>query len=274
MIRIKRFFWNLFKINERSTLIANDILKNQNFIPIIETNKNDVFIAGFPKSGNTWMQNLITGILLDSVCERISPQLVSDIVPDEHAIKYYRRIFPSMVFKTHNLPNERYKKVIHLVRDGRDAMVSYYKMETNRDANFRYSIKEMIIEGKGVFPEKWHVHTRRWFDNPYKAKIIVIKYEDLLENPLHTLKVIVNFLKIEMNDDRLMEIYNANNINKLRKKVSTHGWDYDNLYKNKKPDTFFRKGTSGSYKKELDPSLEEYFVNESKKELQLFGYIK
>lgn len=266
------FLFKIFKINERLKKISDKIIKEQNFVPIIETKDEDVFIAGFPKSGNTWMQNLITGLILDCNSERITPQLVSEFVPDEHAKKYYKRIYPIMVFKTHNLPNKRYKKVIHLIRDGRDAMISYHKMEINRNKNYKYSLKEMIVEGKGVFPVKWHIHTRMWTENPFNSDIITIKYEDLLMEPLPSLQKICDFLKIEMNDKRMMEIYDANNIIKLRNKVSNYGWDYDYVYTNKKSDSFFRKGTSGNYKEELDSLLLEYFVQESKDELELYGY--
>ena len=42
--------------------IITQFLASDFYIPINKTNINDIFIVGFPKSGNTWMQSLIAGI--------------------------------------------------------------------------------------------------------------------------------------------------------------------------------------------------------------------
>lgn len=273
MRRLKQKLKQIVDFDNKVRLEVNRILKRHDYLSIIDTKEQDVFIAGFPKSGNTWMQNLVTGILLDSTSFRITPKMVSEIVPDVHAKKYYKRLRSAMVFKTHDMPNERMKRVIHLVRDGRDAMLSYHKMEVNRDQNYKFSLEDMIKEGKGVYPAKWNAHTRAWLNNPYNAELITITYEDLLNEPSSAMVKIAKFLNIEMSENRLIDIYEANHISILRKKVVEYGWDYDYVYKHKTSESFFRKGTSGSYESEMDTDLTNFFVNESKAELKHFGYI-
>ena len=273
MRRLKQKIKQLLDFDNKVNAEVKRLMKRHEYLSINDTRDQDVFIAGFPKSGNTWMQNLITGILLDSTSFRITPKIVSEIVPDVHAKKYYKRTRPDMIFKTHNLPDERMKRVIHLVRDGRDAMISYHKMEVNRDRNYKFSIEDMIKGGKGVYPAKWNVHTKAWIENPFNADLMVIKYEDLLNESLTEMIKIAKFLNIEMSEKRLAEIYEANHISILRKKVVEYGWDYDYVYKNKTSESFFRKGTSGSHESEIDANLTSYFVNESKAELNHFGYI-
>lgn len=270
---LKNIVKKAIKLDKRVNNKVTDIIKNNDLSPINKTEDHDIFVAGFPKSGNTWVQNLVTGILLDSISYRITPKLVSEIVPDVHAKQFYKRIFPVMVFKTHDLPNIKYKRVIHLVRDGRDAMLSYYKMEVNRDKSFKYSLADMIKEGKGVYPAKWYMHTNLWLENKYNAELITLKYEDLLNRPLKAMKKLSDFLKVEITEERLDAIYKANHINILRQKVSDYGWDYDYIYKNKTSQSFFRKGTTGSYRNEMNEDLVTFFENESKKELQHFNYI-
>jgi hypothetical protein len=51
---------------------------------------------------------------------------VQDLVPDVYYTKFYKRYFTPTFFKTHDLPKPQHRRVIYLVRDGRDAMVSYF----------------------------------------------------------------------------------------------------------------------------------------------------
>ncbi|MDB6057814.1 MAG: Sulfotransferase, partial [Verrucomicrobiales bacterium] len=96
------------------------------YTPIDEFQPEDVFIVGYPKSGNTWFQNLISGLIY-GVDSRLCPtRLVNDIVPDVHFNEYYHRYSTPMFFKSHSLPRPDYRRVVYLLRDGRDAMVSYF----------------------------------------------------------------------------------------------------------------------------------------------------
>lgn len=248
-------------------------MKVQGFSKMNDFRMDDIFIAGYPKSGNTWMQNLVTGIYLNSSSEYITPRLVGEIVPDVHVKKYFRRLIDPMVFKTHDFPRPEYKRVIHLVRDGRDVMVSYYNMGKNKNQNFEFTLKEMVIDGKGLEFSKWHLHITDWLQNPYNAEIMVLKYEDLILHPLREMKRISSFIGIELSDDRLIEIYNNNSLQRVRSRVKTYGMENDHTWKNKPITTFFRKGVIGSYKDEMPEELIEYFNEEAIETLRYFDYI-
>src|SRR5579871_1431411 len=97
-----------------------------NLIPISESRPEDVFIAGYPKSGNTWVQNLLVGVVYGAAPSRVPDTLVQDLVPDVHSRSWYRRYGRLMFFKTHHLPRPEYRRVVYLLRDGRDVMVSYW----------------------------------------------------------------------------------------------------------------------------------------------------
>lgn len=263
-----------FKIDKKAKIYAQQILKNQNFIPISETKDNDIFIAGYPKSGNTWVQNLIAGMLLHSTSKLLSYNLVNEIIPDVHAKKYYKRFFDTMIFKTHDLPKKEYKKVIHLVRDGRDVMVSYNKMELNKNKNYPYDLKDMVIKGKGLWPSKWHYHTQKWISNPFNAKIIIVRYEDLLVQPVIELQRLCAFIGISISEEKIISIIDNNTLNNMRFRAEKYGMDNDNKWKNKSVSAFFRKGEVGNYKDELGVDLISFFNKESKKELKYFNYLK
>ena len=96
------------------------------FTLISDLDPQDIFIAGYPKSGNSWFQELIAGVVYGVMPEFSLPALVHELVPDVHFKAFYQRFNTPMFFKTHSLPRPEYKRVVYLLRDGRDAMVSYF----------------------------------------------------------------------------------------------------------------------------------------------------
>ncbi|PHR14737.1 MAG: hypothetical protein COA40_00715 [Aequorivita sp.] len=271
--KIRQIIFKRFEIGELINKSISGSFKTQGFTSIDDIQENDILIAGYPKSGNTWLQNIIAGLLLDSTSELLTPKLINEIVPDVHAKNFYKRIFNSMIFKTHHLPKPEYKKVIHLVRDGRDVMVSYYNMGKNKNIDFKYSLKDMVVNGLGLSPSKWHIHSKAWINNPYKAEIMLLRYEDIHEFPLREMRRISKFIGLELSDTRLMSIYDNNRIDKVRSKVAKFGMDNDHTWKNKPITSFFRKGEVGNYEKEMSMELINYFNSEAKEELQYFKYL-
>ena len=151
------------------------------YMPATKFSEEDVFIVGYPKSGNTWFQDLAAGVVFGALPAFAPPVLVQDLVPDVHAVQHYKRYATPMFFKSHALPTPDYKRVVYLLRDGRDAMVSYYHQLVVLDKG-RVDFLEMVQSGKSLFPCKWHKHVEAWLDNPFEAQMIVIKYEELKKN--------------------------------------------------------------------------------------------
>ena len=96
-------------------LVDHQIALRTDLMPITQFSDMDIFIAGYPKSGNTWLQNLITGIYFGVDPDLAPDTLIQELVPDIHFKKYYRRLKTPMFFKTHYLPRPEYKRVIYLV---------------------------------------------------------------------------------------------------------------------------------------------------------------
>ena len=262
-------------INQLVELNANKeidiIAKNQFLTPIDQVSDEDIFIVGFPKSGNTWMQSLISGIVYGTHTEFMSDQLAQEIVPDVHARTHYKRLGNVNFFKSHHLPQPNYRKVIYLIRDGRDAMVSYYHYNQNR--GLEVTLEEMIMNGLHIMPSKWYEHVQLWQENPYDAEIITIKYEDLLSNPLRELKRLCHFINIDRANDLLQKVISLNHINNMRERVSQNNGMANKSFTGSKGVKFFRRGSTGDYRKEMSPKLEVYFRNESLKQLSDFDYL-
>jgi hypothetical protein len=255
----------------RKKIIRNEIKKQIKEIspilyPIDHTEPQDIFICGYPKSGNTWMQNLMAGIIYGISTEYLPDKLTQELVPDVHYRKYYARHLDFAVFKSHNLPMPNYKKVIHLIRDGRDAMISYYAM--NKALGINNSLEEMVLEGKGI-TQKWYEHTQAWIDNPFNADILIVKYEDLQANPLSVMQKVCAFIGIERSESLINRSINGNSFIQMQKKEQEFGWHNTGW---KKEEKFIRKGKIGSYKDEMPFHLIAYFEKEAHNQLKMFGY--
>jgi hypothetical protein len=236
--------------------------------PINKYDPQDVFIAGYPKSGNTWFQLITVGVLYGFNLELVPDSIIQELVPDMHFKSFYRRYSTPMFFKTHNPPLPEYKKVVYLLRDGRDAVVSYY--HHTRDL-YRRDIDFMeFVEQYNIFSLKWHEHVNLWLSNPYQAEMLVIKYEDLRQNGPQILEQYCDFLNITRSKEYLQAVIRETDFEKMRRREQKLGWDDPNWPKDR---PFIRRGMVGSYKDEFPKVALENFLAQSGETLERCGYL-
>jgi hypothetical protein len=246
--------------------IYNDVSHSDGVLPLNEFKKDDVFIVGFPRSGHTWMQNIVVALLYGIVPE-ITPETVTDfLVPNIYRRQYYQRYASTMYFKSHELPSQEYRRVIYVVRDGRDAMVSYYHYLRNTGANTLDFLK-MVKDGEGLFRGKWADHVNAWSKNPYQSEMLIVRYQDLKYHTSCELQRICAFMGIERDDDYLANIAEAVSFQHLKKSQEAF-WHTDQTDQH-----FFRHGQVGSYKDEMPPEVLEAFMEESGAILDKYGFL-
>jgi Sulfotransferase domain len=251
--------------NQRDKKIA----RKRGLPPITETKPADIFIAGYPKSGNTWMQNLVAGVAYNLDPEHLSDSQILNLVPDVHACRHYQRRQTPMYFKTHHLPRPEYRRVIYLLRDGRDVMVSYYhhlRALNGDDVDF----SEIVRTGRHLSPSKWHDHVNAWRSNPFGAEILTVRYEDLLENPVSELRRVCEFAGIERSPEVLENVCRQSSFSKMREKEEKTGWANP-----KWPDSrfFVRRGEAGSFKDEMPEDVLSVFMAQAGDTLRSCNYL-
>lgn len=247
------------------------VLDDNFFIPINDTKENDIFIVGYPKSGNTWMQSLVSSLQYGIDINNLSDKLAQEIVPDVHARSYYKRFSTVNFFKSHHLPKKEYKKVIYIIRDGRDVITSYYFFKNKLGS--KNTISDLIKDEALVFPCFWHKHVQEWMNNPFNSEILFVRYEDLKTDTFNQLKRIVFFANIEIDEDHIKHVSENSGIKKMRQRVvKTGGMGHKN-WQNEKGADFFRKGITGDYKNHMSDIEIETFENMSSEILKKFKYI-
>ena len=234
---------------------------------ISESDPSDIFIAGYPRSGNTWMQYLIAGVTLGLDPRLASDSLVQSLVPDVHATRFYRRFGTPTFFKTHHLPRQEYRRVIYLVRDGRDAVVSYFHFLAAL-GNAPDCLK-LVTTGEGLFPCRWHEHVEAWLANPHGAEMMLVRYEALREDTLNELQRICDFASIERERSVLERTTQNSTFAAMREREKTLGWA--GSWPKDKP--FVRRGIVGSFKDEMPENVLEAFMKTSTSALKRLGYL-
>jgi hypothetical protein len=234
--------------------------------PIEETLPSDIFISAYPRSGNTWFQNLVAGVVHGVDPEFAHDSLIQDLVPGVNYKRFYKRYGPMAYFKSHSLPQKNYRRVVYLLRDGRDAMVSYYHYLTALHGRVDFL---RLVKGEGLTPCHWHEHIQQWAANPFGAQMMVIKFEDLKSSLVGELKRFCTFAGLERPDAHLEYIASKASFCNARAKELSMGWD-NKLWPRDQP--FIRRGVVGSYHDEMPPDVLTAFMEKAGPTLARFGY--
>lgn len=233
---------------------------------IAESEPADVFIVGFPKSGHTWFQYLTAVLLYGVDPARCPDSLVNDLVPDIDDRPLYRRHAEPMLFKSHELPERRYRRVIYLLRDGRDAMVSYFH---HACALWGPQDFTAVVREPPRLPAKWHEHVEAWLANPYQAEMLMVRYEDLRRDTVGQLERICAFLGRTETRERLAAVTEATSFANLRAREQRLGWEASQWPKDK---SFVRRGVVGSFRDEMPAEALALFLAEAEPTLRKLNY--
>jgi hypothetical protein len=235
---------------------------------ISEVAEEDIFIVGYPKSGNTWFQDLVTAVIYGVHPAYAPPSLAQALVPDVHRQAYYQRFATPMFFKSHHLPRPEYKRVVYLIRDGRDVMVSFYHYEQATKAKGT-DLLEMVQAGPEIKQGKWHAHIEAWLANPFGAQMMTIKYEDLKGDTVTELERFCDFAGVKRERGFLEMMAEEAQFEKMQEREMQKGsgvahWPKDKLFR--------RRGVVGSYKDEMSAEALEQFMGEAGETLRRCGY--
>jgi len=267
-------------------------------------NKNLVWLASYPKSGNTWVRaaislavkgnldlnnlgiNSFANCILPNISKMVKLQKPGDVkdfwnISQENLSKRLKN-HNSMFLKTHNVcgkigdisfPLKQYTRaVIYIIRDPRDVAISY---SHHFGVSIETAIKNLMDVGNFIFNKErldkseiissWNNHVRSWLTSD--LNVLLIKYEDLLKEPEKNFEKIFNFLKIKP-ILKLSEIVKVVNFNSLSVNENELGF----LEKSKKSVSFFRKGTSQQWQS-YDPILFKELIQTFRETMKIYKYL-
>lgn len=144
---------------------------------------DDVYLVSYPRSGSTWVRCVLATLL---VGEPVSPATVERLLPDVHrADPGARPVVGAVVVKTHAPAFPLPARLVYLVRDGRDAMASYYHRQVALGRVGDGALPAFALD-LDIWPCPWADHVDGWLDaiaaRPADASLLV-RYEDLVAEP-------------------------------------------------------------------------------------------
>ena len=223
-----------------------------------------VWLSSFPRSGNTMFRNLLFhlygvrsySLYDESLKDGRDGKGVADASMFANGIPEFVATDAEWHFvKTHEGPIDE-APAICLVRDGRDAFVSYahfcraYLSEAAQKS-FEQVLRE-LIESKTPF-NSWTAFLTAWSNRSPFARTIWVRYEDLVQEPSLVVERCLNQLEFDL------------------PKVGEAIPDFADMQR--RWPKFYRKGRVGSWRDEMPEELQRLFLKHHGAMMERFGYL-
>lgn len=238
---------------------------------------SDVFLASYPRSGSGWLRTMIGHLLLGRPPEYAGwPELMPPV--GRHVSVKGRLSGGGRLIKSHErlaFPySRRCRPFVYLIRDGRDVAVSYYHWLQRRirtDETFS-AFLEAFLSGRLDGYGPWHAHVASWLGVTTDGGgdgVLVVRYEDLLDDPHSHLARVAGFLGIEADAERLDAAVSEQRFESMNARISST--DPSGLESWRRV-PYVRRGAAGSWTETFSDSDARRFDLAAGDALRRFGY--
>ena len=269
-----------------------------------------VWLASYPKSGNTWLRVFLHNYLTDA---RESHDLnrLADLTLAESAAPLYQKFLDkpvsqatdeeisrlrpkvqaritgtvpeNVLVKTHNalvmhlgrplISMAHTQGAIYVLRNPLDVAVSYadhYGLSTT-EAIRALASEDTTTEttARTVYEvhSSWSRHVSSWTGRPH-ATLHVLRYEDMLAQPLAAFAGVIRFLRLPEDRARLRRAVELSSFERLRRLEADQGF----VERPPSQKRFFRSGKAGGWRNLLTPAEADSIQAFHGPQMRRFGY--
>lgn len=242
---------------------------------------DDVFLVSYPRSGNTWTRFLIGNFVYQD--EPVTFTNVESRIPEIYLSpdRVLRRLPRPRMLKSHECFDPRYKRIIYIVRDPRDVVISYYHYAVKINwIEPEYPIARFVprlIDGefdvRGGWAASWSDHVMSWVClRSASDGFLFLRYEDMIQDAERELGKVARFLKFPPTPERIaraVQLSSADHMRKLEKKEAQQ-WQLTQNTRQDKP--FIRAAKSGNWENVLSPASVEAIESAWGEAMRSVGY--
>jgi hypothetical protein len=283
---------------------------------VTTSRQNIIWIASYPKSGNTWIRVFIHNLMHELAGSDAPPQDINRLHEQtwwEFGAKQFEAVLRKpftevshqelaearpaaqawmsrscpgpFLAKTHLCVGQEFGvptinldatlAAVYAVRNPLDVAVSFAH-HSNEPVdttiakmalpNFTSPNRaQHIYETMG----SWSQHVASW-TGIYSRPIHIMRYEDMLANPVRTFGMLAKFLRLNPTETQLNSAVRKSSFSELKRQESESG------FKEKPPaaERFFREGTSRQWVNALSPAQIQEIVYTHAPMMQRFGYLQ
>lgn len=230
-------------------------------------------VSGYPKSGNTWLARMIAdaiGCDLEAYLTDVHRRL-----PVESNVILNERVRDTIVVKSHHTASllkfggVNLGDTISIVRDPRDVAVSgsgfLFGSENVPDEERVNQMIDQMTEttrpGVRWQDLRWDEFIKRAIDR----NILIVRYEDLLADPLASVREILTKFGYERTEDQIERVATFHSFKASKARYEGNATSEQRQY--------FRQGKAGAFGEHLTQSQQLRIETEFQDMMKYFGYL-
>lgn len=254
------------------------------------SNPNLTMLVSYPKSGATWLQFMLGQILIRAYDLDTEPLTVrlSELTAKYPALPRIQwthdggeiiyedgtRPDPHRIFMDSTRLRYRRNRVILLVRDPRDIVVSLFHQVTRRSSlpMVYGSLSAFLRDPLYGFARIIRFYRVWYWNRRVPRRLLLVPYERMLENGPRELKRVVDLLKIDAGKQLIQDAYESSAAQKLRNLERNGMVDGMRTFGVHPNEMKVRKAKAGTYREEMTEDDIEYCNRLMAKMPPWYGY--
>lgn len=223
---------------------------------------DDTFLVSYPRSGNTWTRFLIANLVYPA--ETVTFANIERLIPDasSQSNRAMKQTLRPRIIKTHQYFDPRYPRVLYIVRDPRDLVLSYYSFQRKyRQIADDYPLAEYVddfVNARLISADwgSWGENVASWVSTrQHHSGFLLLRYEDLKSNTRQELVRITDFLRLHPSPEHLEHAIEASTPERMRALERVESDQWVATKKHRKDIPFVGPATSGRWESELPAAL-------------------
>ncbi|XP_060796833.1 sulfotransferase 6B1-like [Neoarius graeffei] len=259
------------KLYKRNGILYSTIMsppENLDALKDLEAREDDVTLVAYPKCGCNWMVGVLRKIM--TTCGYTLPQipLLLEFHPPD-AQKVVAQMSSRRMLMTHLHPEAipvsfrtNKTKMLVVFRNPKDTLVSYYHFTNNNpvlpSAKSWDKFFSDFMSGE-VGWGSYFDHALAWEKNIDNPNVLIVTYEELIENLFEGVKKIAAFFSFTLTDEQAKVIAGESTFTAMRSSAENSHGNFASV--------IFRKGVVGDWKNHFSEAQSKQMDEEFKKKL-------